>query len=422
MREDFLHYLWRLKRFDLNDLKTTAGEPLQIKDFGRYNTHAGADFEAARLVIGTTEWAGNVEMHLRSSDWLKHGHGKSYDNVILHVVLDDDVTVQRTDGSPIPTLALRKRVPQKLHEQYLALWHSEDWIPCEKQFLHAAESTRQLWLDRLLVERLEDKTTFFADILKRNGNSWEQSFYEALARNFGVKVNAEPFERLARALPLLTLGKHKSSLFQTEALLFGVAGFLEDLEEADDYRKALAKEFGFLKHKYQLTPLPLIAWKFLRLRPANFPTLRLAQFALLIHQSVHLFSKILEAPDVKALSSLFSIKITEGYWLTHYSFGTEHQAKAKSLGEDTVDLLLINTIIPFLFLYGKQKADEHYTDKALALLEEIAPEHNQIIATWQVLGARTASAYDTQALLQLKNCYCDKKRCLDCAIGNAILK
>lgn len=421
MKENFLHYLWRTRRFDLQNLQTTDGQPIHIQHFGDYNTHSGPDFLNARISIGDTLWAGNVEMHLHSSHWQQHQHqtDAAYKNVILHVVLEEDTPILRSDGERLPCLELQKRIPPKLAQNYLQLLHNEYWIPCQHHFYEVPDITRNLWLDRLLVERLEQKTQAIATTLQQNANNWEETFYLHLARNFGVKVNAEPFERLAKSLPLLLLSKHKNSLFQIEALLFGQAGLLQENFE-DDYPKQLQGEYLFLQKKYKLTPVQAVSWKFLRMRPANFPTIRIAQFAQLVVQSSHLFSKILEAQSLEELERFFAIELS-GYWRTHYIFDKKSPERQKSLGKSAIHLLIINTIAPFLFLYGKQKAEQQYQDRALELLEELPPEHNTILDGWQRLGVKPDSAYQSQALLQLKNDYCANKRCLECAIGNRIL-
>ncbi len=421
MKEDLLHYLWRTKRFDFNNLYTTQGEPVQILHTGNYNTNAGPDFTNARIRIGDTTWAGNVEMHLCASEWLRHGHqvDKAYDNVILHVVLEEDVPIMRLNGERIPCLELKKLVPHKLSTQYLQLLHSEQWIPCQTQFEKVSEMTRTLWLERLLVERLEQKTAVIEQALLQNHQNWEETFYHLLARNFGVQVNMEPFELLAKSTPLLTLFKHKNSLLQLEALLFGQAGLLaQDFEDA--YPNQLKKEYAFLQQKYKLTPILGESWKFLRLRPASFPTIRIAQFAMLIFQSNHLFSKMLVAANVEEMENMLELKLSN-YWLTHYTFDKESPKSQKKLGKNTIHLILINTVAPFLFLYGKWKSDETYKDRAFALLEELPSEQNNIIENWNILGVEPTSAYQSQALLQLKKQYCDQKKCLHCAIGNAIL-
>lgn len=422
MKENFLHYLWRMKRFDLADLRTTQGESITIQNFGTHNHHAGPDFLNAKIQIGETLWAGNVEMHLDASEWLAHKHqdDAAYNNVILHVVMDEDQPIFRASGERIPCLEIKKRVPLKLVNVYQKLLHNEHWIPCQHHFFAVKELTKNLWLDRLLVERLEQKTEVIEQTLDKNNGNWEETFYQFLAQNFGVKVNAEPFAAVANSLPLLTLAKHKNNAFQLEALLFGQSGLLEK-DFADDYPNRLKKEYDFLKKKHSLTPIEGVSWRFLRMRPANFPTIRIAQFAMLIHQSVHLFSKILEVEKVKQIHDLFKVELSD-YWLTHYVFDKESKARSKRLGKNAIQLLVINTIVPFLFLYGKRKADATFKDRALQLLEEVAPEKNSTIEHWKTLGMNPESAYQTQALLQLKNEYCSAQRCLECGIGGAILK
>ncbi len=422
MREDFLHYLWRTKRFRMDNLLSTEGDVLQIANFGKHNHHAGPDFLEAKVQIGTTLWAGNVEMHVNASEWIAHKHqaDRAYDNVILHVVFEEDQPIFRSTGERIPCLELRQRIPPKIIKTYQKILHNEHWIPCQHHFYSITDLTKNMWLDRLLVERLEAKTVLIAERLTQTNNAWEAVFYQILARNFGVKVNAEPFELVAQSTPLNLFAKHKNNLFQIEALLFGQAGLLQD-EFLDDYPKALQKEYQFLQKKYQLTPIKKESWRFMRMRPANFPSIRIAQFATLIYQSSHLFSKILEAENVKAIEKLFKVSLSE-YWLTHYIFDKVSAERKKTLGKSTIHLLIINTIVPFLFLYGTHKSIDKYRDKALRFLEALAPEKNSIIEKWKTLGFEPESAYQTQALLQLKNEYCTKKRCLECAIGNSILK
>lgn len=422
IKEDLIHYIWRTKRFELSNLQTTAEESIEVQDFGKHNPNAGPDFLNAKIKIGNTLWAGNVEMHIRSSDWIKHKHNKdrAYDNVILHVVLEEDLTIYRGTGETIPCLELRKRIPLRLANTYQKLKNNEHWIPCQHHFYEVNDMTKNMWLDRMMVERLEQKTKMIELELARNNNDWEETFYWFLARNFGVKVNAEPFEWLAKSLPLKILAKHKNNLHQVEALLFGQAALLHETLE-DEYPKNLLKEYEFLKKKHRLQPISGVAWKFMRLRPANFPTIRIAQFATLIHQSVHLFSKILEAETIEQIEGLFRVNLSD-YWLTHYVFDKPSSERNKSLGRSTIHLLIINTIAPFLFFYGSQRGIKEQCDKALRLLERLPPESNKIISGWKQLGMNPRSAYDTQALIQLKNNFCNANACLDCAVGNSILK
>ncbi len=420
MRENFLHHLWRWRKFDLTNLETTDGQTLEIIHPGELNTDAGADFFNARLRLGETTWAGNVEIHISSSEWLAHGHDAdpAYQNVVLHVVLQEDKIIFQ-NGQRLPCLELKNRIPEKILENYERLVAAETPIPCTAFFHEVPEIIRLNWLDRLLVERLETKTQPILEGLEKTENHWEEIFYRSLARSFGLKINALPFENLANSLPIQILGKHKNSLFQLEALLFGQAGFLS--EPADDYQKSLAKEYRFLQKKYELTPLPPGVWKFLRLRPANFPTIRIAQFAVLIHRAEHLFSKTLEMKTVRELQNLFDAGVSE-YWLTHYIFGKGSPKRQKNLGDDFVKLLLINTVIPFIFLFGKLKKQPDLQDRALRFLENLPPENNSILEDWSKIGAAPRSGFEAQALLELRKNYCDRRRCLDCAVGHFILR
>jgi hypothetical protein len=361
-------------------------------------------------------------MHLRSSEWRLHGHGSdpAYDNVVLHVVLEEDQPVYRPNGERIPCLELRGRIPAKLLENYRRLEHEQAWIPCQYAFQSAPEIVRLNWLDRLLVERLELKTEAIAHALADTKNHWEEAFYRLLARNFGLKINADPFEALARSLPFRIVSKHRSSLLQVEALLFGQAGLLQD-DFSDEWLRLLKREYRHLAHKYELAPLEAAQWKFLRLRPANFPTLRIAQLAALMHQSEHLFSDVLDAENLRDMEHLFSAQ-PGAYWETHFLPDKPSPKQLKRPGRDFVVSLLINTVAPFLFHYGKIKQADTYQQRALALLEALPAESNTLLDGWATLGVQARNAGQTQALIQLKTKYCDARRCLECAIGNAILK
>jgi len=422
MREDFLHFVWRLRRFRLTELKTTTGQVLEIIHPGQHNHHAGPDFLDARIRIDGTLWAGNVEMHLRSSEWHAHKHQEdpNYNNVILHVVLEEDVVIRHQDGEPIPCLDLRNYLPVGLAKQYLRLLHSEQWVPCQQQLYTVPEITFNLWLDRLLVERLEERTLELEERLDRNGGDWEETFYQSLAWGFGLKVNADPFLMLAESLPLKTLLRHKNSLPQMEALLFGQAGLLEE-DFTDEYPQQLQKEYQFLKQKYQLQPLSGNHWKFMRMRPANFPSVRIAQWATLLFRTGQLFSKMLVAQNLREIENAFVVELSN-YWQTHFRFDKASKKSSKTLGKARIHLLVINIIAPFIFLYGKKRGADIYQERALRLMEAVPAEHNHILAEWKALGIDAKQAVQSQALLQLKNSYCNEKRCLDCAIGCSILK
>lgn len=422
MTEEFLWHIWKFRLFDSSDLKTTNGELVQVLNVGAHNSDSGPDFFNARIKIDGTEWAGNVEIHTNASDWHKHKHttDKAYDNIILHVVYEADKKLFRKEGEEIPALELKKRIPQNIYGKYIHLKRSRDWIPCEKQVSSVNEFILNNWLDRLLVERLERKSNAITDLLKQNKNNWEETFYQMLARNFGQKINSEPFEQLAKQLPVSVLAKHKNNLLQIEALMLGTAGMLEK-EFKDDYPKELRKEFKFLRSKFKLKAMDSSAWKFMRLHPPNFPTIRISQFANLIYKSSHLFSKVLEATSTKQITSLMSAQASE-YWQSHYRFDKPSPKRNKKLGIDSINTIIINTITPFLFIYGKEKGEEKLCDNALSFLEKLLPENNSIIRKWESIGIHPKSSYETQALLQLKNEYCSKKRCLECSVGNALLK
>ncbi|MDQ3046004.1 MAG: DUF2851 family protein [Bacteroidota bacterium] len=422
MSEDFLHHLWKFKLFNQLDLVTTNNEPVEIIKAGDHNFDSGPDFFNARVKIGETLWAGNVEVHISGSDWNRHQHqhDKAYDNIILHVVYHADKPMHRTSGEVIPTIEIRSRVDQKMYQNYLNFKSSSGWIPCEKNISAVPDLIIQNTIDRLLLDRLERKAVAIQNSLQLNSNNWEETFYQALARNFGFKTNAEPFELLAKSLPSLTVARQRTSLLQIEAMLFGQAGFLNEHFE-DEYPRQLQNEYVFLKQKYRLQPIENHLWKFLRLRPVNFPTIRLAQFAGLAFKSERLFSKIMDAETSNELKDLLKVDVS-AYWLTHYQFDKPSTKKSKHLGMEAIQNLIINTIVPFLFVWGKQKGEEFYIDRALQFLQELDGEKNTLIKRWEELGLPVAKAYSTQALLQLKTELCNNKKCLSCPAGNYLLK
>ncbi len=423
MKEEFLHYLWRLARFDLRDLRTTGGEPLTIQQFGTHNTDAGPDFDDARLRIGALQWAGKVELHVYSSEWYAHRHEEdpAYDGVILHVVLEEDRPVYRRDGTRIPCLELKGRIPGGIRNRYWRLLHNEYWVPCQTQLQHVAPPIRNLFLQRVLAERLTRRAEDFTARLDASGRDWEDAFYRSLARSLGGTVNGEAMELLASALPLRILLKHKHSLLQLEALLFGQSGLLpEEVAEEDAYLKRLRREYALLRVKHRLRPLPATAWRFLRMRPNNFPTLRIAQLAGLYHRSGQLFGKALAAADVRELHHMFNVRLS-GYWRDHYRFGPAGDPHAHRLGEVAIQSILINAVAPAYFTYGKLRGDARYHDRALELLESLPAERNAVIGRWRKLDWTARSAAESQALLELKKYYCDPTRCTACAVGCAIL-
>lgn len=419
MNEEFLNYLWTNQLFSME--RTSFGEEISILHPGQRNTNSGPDFFNSRIKIGSTIWAGNVEIHVHSSDWFKHNHHKdpAYDNIILHVVFEDDKPIHRKNNEPIPTIILKHNFDVGIYEKYQGFIHSKKWIACE-DLIHSVNHFEQLsWFDTLMAERLEDKANAVQSELNLSDNDFHEVFYRKLARNFGFSTNADAFESLANVLPLKLLGKYNNSLKQIEALLFGQAGLLTK-DYTDEYTEQLYKEYLFLSEKHQLKPIKLSSWKFMRMHPANFPTIRISQFANIIHRSSGLLHKILETEKLSDVISLFKTQ-TSSYWTTHYRFGKTTKLKVKSLGKSSIDLLLINTIIPFAFVYGKQTASELIQDKAIRWLEQIKPERNYITRHFKERGVQCQNAMHSQALIQLKKKYCDQKRCLECRIGYLLL-
>jgi len=422
MNERFLHYLWQHKYFYGGNLHTTGREPIQIASQGTYNTDGGPDFLNAKVKIGEIEWAGNVEIHLKASDWFKHNHQENgaYNNIILHVVYDADSEIKRSSGEIIPTFEMKGHFDESLYHRFYQMMESDSWIACENQITDIPRITFELWLERLLIERIEERTEQINRRLEQNNFNWEQSFYESVASSFGLKVNALAFELLAKALPLSILQKHTNNLFQLEALLFGQAGMLEE-SFCDEYPQKLKLEYQFLKSKYGLSPIDKTVWNFLRLRPSSFPTLRIAQLAMLISKRNSFFSSAVTTLESEDLFSVFQVGVSN-YWHTHYVFDKEAKVNGQKLGTTMVQLIIINSVIPFMFMYGKYYSKESLMRKALDFHDLLPAEDNAIIREYKQLNINTATAFRTQALLQLKKRYCDNKKCLDCAIGNYLIK
>lgn len=420
--EEFLHYVWKQRLFNQNNITNCQGETISIINPGILNYNAGPDFSNAKIKINHTTWAGNIEIHIKTSDWYQHKHhlNKAYDSVILHVVWQNDKDVYRTNGTLIPALVLKDLVNPQLIEQYRYLKNNANWIPCQQQLPKVDIFIIQQWLQRVLVERLEQKAIAIIELNQQLKGNWEETFYIILAQSFGFKVNTIPFNILAQGLPQHILAKHKTSAIQIEALIFGQAGFLTD-DFSDDYPTQLKKEYNFLQQKYGLKPIDKTLWKFFKLRPNNFPTIRLAQFAAVVCVSTHLFSKILEAKDLKALKTLFNNAKINKYWETHFLFDVPSKSSQKKLGDKSIDLIVINAVAIIIFCYGKQVANEAYVNTALNLIEGIKPENNTIVSGFKTLGVNALSAFESQALIHLKNNYCDQKKCLHCGIGNKIL-
>lgn len=419
MTEDFLHYLWSNQIYFTENLCTVNGEKVEVIHPGVSNYDSGPDFFNARIKIGSNIWVGNVEVHLKSSDWTKHNHqvDKAYNNVILHVVAHYDKPVLRESGEEIFTLELK--FDKRLLDNYLKLVSGDGWIPCQDKIDGLDGLLIRNWLDRMASERLEMKSSEIVTKMELNLNDWEETFYQSLSRSFGFRINTQPFDLLARSLPLKTILKHSDSSFQIEALLFGQAGFLSS-EKGDEYYLKLKKEYEFLSSKYGLYPIERHLWKFLRLRPSNFPTVRIAQLSALLYRHKTLFALILEAGNLQSVRDLFDIR-TSDYWDDHYQFNKKSLVRTKKPGRQAIDSVIINAVIPVLFTYGKAIDSSEHRNFALDLLQYMPPEVNSIVSEWKKFGLFAENAMQSQALIQLKTNYCDLKSCLRCAIGNKIL-
>lgn len=422
MKEEFLHYVWQFQKFSPKSLQTTSQSPINIIKVGTANHNAGPDFLMAQLEIEGQLWAGNVEIHIKSSDWYAHHHeiDSAYENVILHVVWQHDAEIYRKDETVIPTLVLKDLVPETLLTNYKQLIGQKSvFIPCEKQFQDIPDDTLQHWLSRLFIERLEEKSAIIKKELEASQNDWEAVFFAMLCKNFGLKVNAESFLSIAKSVPYNIIRKQRQNVSALEALLFGQAGFLLEAKE-DVYYQTLQEQYAYSKTKYHLTNDAVINPKFFRLRPPNFPTIRLSQLAMLWSTKPQLFSEIIKAQTKAEFEVIFNVKAND-YWDSHYNFQVPSVKRKKILTSNFIDLILVNTIIPLKFSYACFQGED-VIEQLIDLTRSIASEKNTLIAGFQKLKKVENTAWCSQSLLQLKNQYCSKVRCLQCEIGNYILK
>jgi len=420
MKEEFLHYLWKYSLYDQNSLVDNDGNRIVVINPGEYNRDSGPDFFNARIIIGDTEWAGNVEIHTKASHFNSHGHNRdhSFDNIILHVVAENDKAVFNSKDEEILTVEIRYN--NILYEKYVDLVNNPLVIACQNEISRLDTFFIRHWLHSLVIERLDVKSEALMKILNDTGNDWDETFYRILTRYFGFRVNAEPFEMLAKSLPFRIIRKHSDNRFQIEAMLFGTAGMLEEglYTEAitDKYYKDLIKEYRILSTKYSLKPIHGWLWKFSRLRPVNFPTIRISQLSALLSVAGGLFSRILEAPDIIELKALFEVAATS-YWDDHYVFGKKGRHTKKKAGMQAINILIINAVIPLIFIFGRFHDNPRICEKALSFLENIAPEINSVTRDWESAGIKAESAFYSQALLQLTDEYCRKRKCLECRAG-----
>ena len=420
MNEALFQFIWQYSLYQPTELQTVDGEPITVMHCGKLNRDAGPDFLEAKIKVGKTILVGNVELHIKSSDWLRHGHqnDKAYKNLALHVVYENDVA---DVAGNTPVVELKKHIPLHVITQYASLMQAPQKLPCSGQHERVRDITKESWLSRLLAERWEQKLGDWNVLLENSAEDWRNLLYWRMAANFGFKTNATPFLMLAQSLPLNIPTRHKDNLLQLEALFFGQAGMLEDDYE-DDYPRELQREYDYLRKKYKLKPIVGHLWKFLRMRPANFPTIRIAQFAALVHKSLHLFSLIIEIHSVKEIEPLLDVTASS-YWDTHFQFDVvQKQATKKSLGTSSVQNIVINTIAPIQFLYAARQDTHKLQERALQLLEDVPAEKNNITRLWDDNGWHAGNAAQSQAMIQLYNNYCSAKRCLECSIGLNIIK
>lgn len=421
MNERLLQFIWQFQYFNKNELLTQQGESLQIIHPGKYNTDQGPDFLNAKITIGNTTWAGNIEIHITSTDWKKHNHtaDKNYANIILHVVWENDAAVFYENGSELPTLSLHHLVPKLLLDRFRDLMLHEAFVPCDAYLPVLNEMNWLGWKERMAAERLQRKASQVLNLLTEANNHWEEAFWWLLARNFGMKVNADIFESVAKSLPLNILAKHKNQIHQLEGFLLGQSGLL-DYDFNEDYPKLLQREYLFYQKKYQLKQVNIKPF-FLRMRPANFPTVRLAQLAMLVNKSSHLFSLLKETNSVTAAKELLNVTAND-YWHYHYKLDETGEYLPKQLGKQMTENVIINTVVPVLFAYGLLNKEEIIKDKAIEWLTELSPEKNTITQKWTARNVSNKNAMESQALIELKNLYCNQRRCLECLVGNTILR
>jgi len=419
--ETLLHYVWKHKLYENQELLTEEGISFEVIDPGLYNSNAGPDFFNAKIRMEEKTWVGNIEIHTTSSDWYKHQHekDKAYNSVILHIAETiDAVEIRDTSGRIIPQW--RMKIPERIYMSYLFLLNNDAPIPCIEKIIEIPEVYLYDWKNALLVERLEHRTNALLRLLHEHKNDWNEVFYITLARNFGFGINNDAFERLAKSLPLKIIRKHQNSVTQVEALFLGQAGLLEDDEPEDTYFAELQKEYAFLRKKYKLYPLDSHIFRNLRIRPNNFPHIKIVQLAGIIRKKQGLFSNVMAFSEPEPFYSLF-VSEPADYWLTHYRFGKTSIKRTKNLGLSTIQLLIINTIVPVFFAYGKNKNLATYSDCAIRFLETLKPESNSIITLFLRSGIQIQNAGDSQALIQLKREYCEQKKCIYCRIGHQLL-
>ena len=438
--EQLLHYVWKHRMWQVAPMTTTDGKEVEVIDVGLHNRNAGPDFFNAKVKIDGTLWVGNVEIHDRASDWYHHGHDhdEKYCNVVLHVVGVADDEARDAEGRLLPQLQLS--VPQQVADNYRELLTADQYPPCYRMIPKLKTLTVHAWMSALQTERLEQKTQIIRKRVEACNGDWEAAYFVTLARNYGFGINGDAFEEWAKSIPLHNVDHHRDDLFQIEALFMGQAGLLEErkghpapstggVEERearergseDDYFLRLQQEYRYLAHKFRMSPIDSHLWNFLRLRPQNFPYIRLSQLAVLYYNRRAGLSALLGCENLKQAEAMMKTHVSP-YWETHYGFGSESDRNPKKLSISSIRLLIINTMVPMLFAYGRHVGNEQLCDRAFDFLEQLQAENNHITRMWAACGLMVQSAGDSQALIQLKKEYCDRKECLRCRIGFEYLR
>jgi hypothetical protein len=427
MNEDILSFIWRFQYFNAEQLSTDEGQALTVLRTGTHNTHAGPDFSNTRVTLDGVEWIGCVEIHVKASDWMLHRHqdNEAYESVILHVVWENDMKIVRSDGTVLPTLSLNGITRRSVIERYHLLCDTDENIPCSSHFSEVNELLKLSMLDRVLIERLDAKAARVIELLQINQQNWEETAYQWLSQHFGFKLNDSSFLRLSQIIPWKILQKHRTALSQIEAILFGTAGLLPQSSVApdDEYVAELKREFQFLSNKYGLggRNMEMHEWKFLRLRPSGFPTIRMAQLAKFASSNSSVFNILIHAESLKELQSLFALSQSE-YWSRHFQFGKPSGSTVPTMGRSAADLLIVNAVVPLMVAYARQRSLPTFLDKGLAFLSEIPAENNHIIRTWGKMNMHVKNAADSQALIEWHNVYCTGRRCLECNVGAALVR
>lgn len=416
-----MQYIWQHRLWIPSQMRTVDGRLVQVIDPGTLNTNAGPDFFNAKVKIDGRLWVGNVEIHVKASDWHRHRHDSdpAYDSVILHVVDRDDTAVRRTNGEVIPQL--RMPCSAEFHKQYHALVdNASTQLPCACEIASIPSIYLTDWLDNLAHQRLYAKVERINSLLDKNAGDWEETCYITIARSLGFGINSESFERLALSLPLRFLSKHSDSLLSIEALLFGQSGLLEQAPDDNPYTRSLKEEYRFLAHKFSLHPIQSPGWKMARMRPPNFPHRRIALLASLIHGGFRMMSRIVEADTESKAHELFDINLS-GYWATHYSFNPITSRTMKALSTQSLNILTINAVVPLAYAYALHRNDTEQSLQAITLLQQLRPESNSIISLFEQSGIKCPDAFTSQALIQLRREYCEPRKCLYCRIGHRML-